>query len=90
MISAVPPMGWNSWNTFYDKINDELVRSMADTMVEQGLLDERHLSALGRLIHHDIFAAFKQIAQNSAIHLSADETLTCDIGIIYKRLIHGL
>ena len=39
MISAVPPMGWNSWNTFYDKINDELIRSMADTMVEQGLLD---------------------------------------------------
>ena len=39
MISAVPPMGWNSWNTFYDKVNDELVRSVADAMVEQGFLE---------------------------------------------------
>ena len=39
MISAVPPMGWNSWNTFYDKVNDELIRSIADAMVEQGFLE---------------------------------------------------
>ena len=39
MISAVPPMGWNSWNTFYDKVNDELIRSIADAMVKQGFLE---------------------------------------------------
>ena len=38
-LAFTPPMGWNTWNTFYDKISDELVRSTADSMVEQGLLD---------------------------------------------------
>ena len=38
-LAFTPPMGWNTWNTFYFDINDELVRSTADAMVEQGLLD---------------------------------------------------
>jgi alpha-galactosidase len=36
--APTPPMGWNSWNTFYDQISDELIRTTADAMVEQGLL----------------------------------------------------
>lgn len=38
-LALTPPMGWNSWNTFYDQISDELVRTTADAMVEQGLLE---------------------------------------------------
>lgn len=38
-LALTPPMGWNTWNTFYDQISDELVRSTADAMVEQGLLE---------------------------------------------------
>lgn len=38
MLGAVPPMGWNSWNTFYDQINEELVQTTADAMAKQGLL----------------------------------------------------
>ena len=38
MLAARPPLGWNSWNTFGDKINDSLIREMADYMVEQGTL----------------------------------------------------
>lgn len=34
-----PPMGWNSWNTFYDQINEELIISTADAMAESGLRD---------------------------------------------------
>ena len=34
-------MGWNSWNTFYDRVDAALVMSTADAMVSQGL------SALG-------------------------------------------
>ena len=37
-IVNTPPMGWNSWNTFYDQINEELICSTADEMVSQGLL----------------------------------------------------
>ena len=39
MKAPTPPMGWNSWNTFFDHINEELIFSTADAMVEQGLLD---------------------------------------------------
>ncbi len=36
-IASTPPMGWNTWNTFYDKINEETVLQMADALVDQGL-----------------------------------------------------
>ncbi|MBR2824641.1 MAG: glycoside hydrolase family 27 protein [Clostridia bacterium] len=39
MIAQRPPMGWNSWNTFGDKINDSLIREMADLMAEKGYRD---------------------------------------------------
>ena len=39
MIAACPPLGWNSWNTFGDKISDSLIREMADIMVDRGYLD---------------------------------------------------
>ena len=39
MIAAMPPMGWNSWNTFYDNISEELVFAMADAMAESGLAE---------------------------------------------------
>ncbi len=32
-------MGWNSWNTFGNNINESLICEMADRMVETGLLD---------------------------------------------------
>ncbi len=35
----LPPMGWNSWNKFACKINEELVRETADAMVSSGLKD---------------------------------------------------
>ena len=38
MIAQKAPMGWNSWNTFGEKINDQLIRETADAMVEQGYL----------------------------------------------------
>ena len=37
-LCPTPPMGWNSWNTFTDKISEELVLSTADTMVDSSLL----------------------------------------------------
>ena len=38
MFAALPPLGWNSWNTFGEKISDSLIREMADIMVSQGYL----------------------------------------------------
>ena len=36
-LCPVPPMGWNSWNTFYDQIDEQLVRDTADAMADSGL-----------------------------------------------------
>lgn len=33
------PMGWNSWNTFGEEINEDVVKRSADAMVESGLKD---------------------------------------------------
>ena len=38
-LAPTPPMGWNSWNTFGKDINEEVVRGVADKMVELGLKD---------------------------------------------------
>ena len=38
-LAAVPPMGWNSWNTLYDDYNEETVKQMADVMADEGYLD---------------------------------------------------
>jgi alpha-galactosidase len=38
-VAATPPMGWNSWNHFAEKIDDATVRAQADAMVASGLRD---------------------------------------------------
>lgn len=39
MLAQRPPMGWNSWNTFAMNINEQLIREMADAMVDLGYKD---------------------------------------------------
>ena len=39
IVAATPPMGWNSWNHFADKIDDATVRGQADAMVSSGMKD---------------------------------------------------
>ncbi len=36
-LAPTPPMGWNSWNHFAERINDKIVREEADAMVSSGL-----------------------------------------------------
>ncbi len=38
-LAKLPPMGWNSWNTFENRIDDTTVREMADEMVKNGMRD---------------------------------------------------
>jgi alpha-galactosidase len=38
-LAKTPPMGWNSWNLFAGKIDDQTVRTMADAMVTSGMRD---------------------------------------------------
>ena len=38
-LAPTPPMGWNSWNKFAEKIDDKTVREIADAMVSSGMKD---------------------------------------------------
>jgi alpha-galactosidase len=37
--AATPPMGWNSWNHFAEKVSDKDIRATADAMVASGMRD---------------------------------------------------
>ena len=39
MLSRTPPLGFNTWNTFGEDINEEVILRTADRMVELGLRD---------------------------------------------------
>jgi alpha-galactosidase len=39
LLAATPPMGWNSWNYFAEKVTDADVRHAADALVTSGMRD---------------------------------------------------
>lgn len=38
-LATTPPMGWNSWNHFGITINDSIIRTIADAMVNTGMAE---------------------------------------------------
>jgi alpha-galactosidase len=38
-VAQTPPMGWNSWNFFFDKVTDKDIRDSADQIVASGMRD---------------------------------------------------
>lgn len=38
-VALTPPMGWASWNTFKNNIDEDLIYDIGKAMVEKGLLD---------------------------------------------------
>jgi alpha-galactosidase len=38
-VAQTPPMGWNSWNYFADKVDDKGIRAAADQIVATGMRD---------------------------------------------------
>lgn len=39
MLAKRPPMGWNTWNTFGNEINEKLIMETADIIIEKGYKD---------------------------------------------------
>ena len=39
MLAQKPPMGWNTWNTFGENINEQLIKESSDAFVKLGLKD---------------------------------------------------
>ena len=42
-LALTPPMGWNSWNLFEGRIDDQTVRTMANAMVSSGMRDAGYI-----------------------------------------------
>jgi alpha-galactosidase len=42
-VAQTPPMGWNSWNYFADKVDDKGVRAAADQLVSTGMKDAGYI-----------------------------------------------
>jgi alpha-galactosidase len=42
-VAALPPMGWNSWNYFAEKVDDKGVRAAADQIVSSGMKDAGYI-----------------------------------------------
>jgi alpha-galactosidase len=42
-IAATPPMGWNSWNHFAERVDDTTIRATADALVSTGLRDAGYI-----------------------------------------------
>lgn len=38
-LAPIPPMGFNTWNTFQTKINEDMLREMVDAFVSSGMRD---------------------------------------------------
>ncbi len=42
-LAKTPPMGWNSWNKFSNRVSDQMVREMADGIVKSGMRDAGYI-----------------------------------------------
>lgn len=42
-LALTPPMGWNSWNSFYNNVNEKVVRETADAMEKNGMRDAGYI-----------------------------------------------
>jgi alpha-galactosidase len=38
-LARTPPMGWNSWNHFAERVDDQTIRAQAEAMVARGMKD---------------------------------------------------
>jgi alpha-galactosidase len=73
-LAKTPPMGWNSWNRFATRIDDQTVRTIADAMVSTGMRDAGYVyvniddswqgarDAQGNLTSNDKFPDMKGLA----------------------------
>ncbi len=42
-VAPTPPMGWNSWNYFAERVTDKDIRAAADDLVETGMKDAGYI-----------------------------------------------
>jgi alpha-galactosidase len=43
LVAQTPPMGWNSWNFFAERVSDKDIRAAADQLVATGMKDAGYI-----------------------------------------------
>jgi alpha-galactosidase len=82
-LAPTPPMGWSSWNAFQTNVTADLVKQIADAMVESGMKDAGY-----QYINIDDGWALAERATDGTIQV--DTTLFPDgIGAV-ADYVHGL
>jgi alpha-galactosidase len=73
-LARTPPMGWNSWNHFADRVDDRIIREAADALVSSGLANAGYIyiniddaweagrDAQGRIVPNSKFPDMKALA----------------------------
>ena len=70
-LAQTPPMGWNSWNKFGCNVSEDLIKEMADAMVESGMKDAGY-----EYIVIEIYIMFAQ-SWNPVQHSLYGQTVEC-------------
>src|SRR5947208_5616654 len=73
-LALTPPMGWNSWNTFQTKIDEQLVKDIADVMVSSGMKE----------------AGYRYIVLDDGWMAMARDPKTGDLVADSKKFPHGM
>jgi len=60
-LVPTPPMGFNTWNTFASKIDEYMVKEIADTMVKNGMRD----AGYNYIVLDDTWSAMERDAQGN-------------------------
>jgi alpha-galactosidase len=62
-LAPTPPMGWNSWNTFGTKIDEKLVKEMAEALIKSGMQE----AGYNYIVIDDGWEAMERDAQGNLI-----------------------
>ena len=62
-LALTPPMGWNTWNTFAQNINETLIKETADALVASGMRDAGYVY----LVIDDTWAAKERDARGNLV-----------------------
>ena len=77
-LGFLPPLGWNSWNTFTWDINESLIFEIADCMVKDGYKD----AGYEYLVIDDCWS-LKERDENG--HLVADPKQGTEVWYVFLR-----
>jgi alpha-galactosidase len=62
-LAPTPPMGWNSWNTFALKIDEKLVKEMAEALIKNGMQE----AGYNYIVIDDGWEAMERDAQGNLV-----------------------